>query len=207
MQFNCKQADRWLGRHCLQHLVAIVAWLPPRFSGISPSMLGMHPPPNRQCLADLTRHGWISYHFLVPRKSKIKRSAKSTEKSMKSPGSLLGARHLDRYKTMYPRVSVMTLQSPHHAAREKTSWLVHRILQWQIWNSMNTCRIYRLIIYIKIMYINIYIIYYYTINLNLQIVFCILSNGSLCYRVAILIKPFYGALHVTRVMYPVSNTD
>ena len=65
------------------------------------------------------RHGWISYHFFVPRKSKIKRSPKSTEQSMKSPGSLLGARHLDRYKTMYPRVSVMTLQSPHHAAREK----------------------------------------------------------------------------------------
>ena len=65
---------RWLGCYCLQHLVAIAASLPPRFSGISPSMLGMHPPPNRQCLVHLTRHGWISYHFLVPRKSKIKRS-------------------------------------------------------------------------------------------------------------------------------------
>ena len=48
-----------------------------------------------------------------------RKSKDPKEKSMKSPGSLLGARHLDRYKTMYPRVSVMTLQSPHHAAKEK----------------------------------------------------------------------------------------
>ena len=45
------------------------------------------------------------------------------------------------------------------------------------------------------------------INLNLQIVFCVLSNGSRCYHVAILIETFHCALHVARVMYPVSYTD
>ena len=67
---------RWLGCHCLQHLVAIAASLPPRFSWISPSRLGMHPRPNRQCLADLTRHGgmdefpiisWCLEHQQIPK--------------------------------------------------------------------------------------------------------------------------------------------
>ena len=52
------------------------------------------PSPSKSPMPCSPRHGWISYHFLVPRTSKLKRFAKSTEKSMKSPGSLLGARHL-----------------------------------------------------------------------------------------------------------------
>ena len=43
--------------------------------------------------------------------------------------------------------------------------------------------------------------------MNLPIVFCILSNGSWCYHVAILIKAFDGAFHFARVMYTVSHTD
>ena len=178
--------------------VLVVAVAPCEFApGFSRPSPAWPSPPNRQCLAHLTTHGWIYYHFFVPRKSKIKRSPKSTEQSMKSPGSLLGARHFDRYKTKYPRVSVMTLQSPHHAAREKH-------LDW----CKEFCSGKSEIPWIHVEFTDwLYTSLYYTINLNLQIVFCILSNGSLCYHVAILIKPFYGALHVTRVMYPVSHTD
>ena len=132
--------------------VLVVAVAPcefaPGLSRPSPAL----PSPSKSPMPCSPHYTWMNFlSFLRASKIENQQIPKSKEKSMKSPGSLLGAKHFDRYKTRYPRVSVMTLQSPHHAAK-KTSWLVHRILQWQIWNSMNTCWIYRLIIYIIILY-------------------------------------------------------
>ena len=63
--------------------VLVVAVAPCEFApGLSRPSPAWPSPPNRQCLVHLNMHGWISYHFFVPRKSKIKRSPKSTEQSI-----------------------------------------------------------------------------------------------------------------------------
>ena len=175
--------------------------------------------PSKSPMPCSPHHAWMNFlSFLRASKIENQKIPKISQnpRNSQSPGSLLGARHFDRYKTMYPRVSVMTLQSPHHAAREKhldwwlkffsgkseIPWIHVEFTDWLYTSKLN-----------KYIYIYLYpniiscLYRYYTINLNLQIVFCILSNGSRCYHAAILIETFHCALHVARVMYPVSYTD
>ena len=148
----------WVHSHNIHNprnaTVLVVAVAPCEFApGFSRPSPALPSPPNRQCLAHpsprMDEFPIIS-SCLENRKSK---DPKVQGKSMTSPGSLLGARHFDRYKTKYPRVSVMTLQSPHHAAREKhLGWCIE-FCSGKSEIPWIHGRIYRLIIYINIIYI------------------------------------------------------